>query len=258
MSTELILGIDIGGSAVKGAPVNIKLGELCSERYRVEIPELADPDSVSEVIASIVNYFNWKGPIGCTFPGVIKKGVIHTAANFDKSWIGINGETLIASKLENPPVFLLNDADAAGIAEMELGAGRGRQGVVIMLTFGTGIGTAIFSEGQLLPNTEFGHLEILCREAESFTSARARKKENLNWKKWTERVNQFLARMENLFWPDVFIVGGGVSRKHTQFLHLLKSRAEIVPAKMQNKAGIIGAALAANRQFEWVKNITNT
>lgn len=243
-----ILGIDIGGSGIKGAPVNIKNGELTTERHRIPTPQPSEPDAVADVIAEMVQHFNWEGPIGCTFPAVIKRGVVHTAANVDKSWIGVNGEELFQAKT-NCPVLLLNDADAAAIAEMEFGAGKGRDGVVIIHTFGTGIGSAIFFNGQLLPNTEFGHLEIRCLEAEQRASAKNRTDEGLRWKTWAWRVNEFLGRMEALFWPDLFIIGGGVSRKHEKFLPLLTTRTEIIPAQMLNQAGIIGAAIAAGQHF---------
>jgi len=244
-----ILGIDIGGSGIKGAPVNIKNGELTTERHRIPTPIPSAPDAVADVIAEMVQHFNWQGPIGCTFPAVIKQGVVHTAANVDESWIGVNGEEIFNAKTDCP-VLLLNDADAAAIAEIEFGAGKGRSGVVIVHTFGTGIGSAIFFNGQLLPNTEFGHLEIRCLEAEQRASAKNRTDEGLKWKTWAWRVNEFLGRMEALFWPDLFIIGGGVSRKHEKFLPLLTTRTEILPAQMLNQAGIIGAAIAAGQHFQ--------
>ncbi len=241
-----ILGIDIGGSGIKGAPVNIETGQLVTERYRIETPTLSTPDAVANSVAQIVHHFHWNDqPIGCTFPAVIKQGVVYTAANIDKSWIGTNGESLIRQKTACS-VTLLNDADAAGIAEMQFGAGKGQSGVVIMLTLGTGIGSAIFVDGKLLPNTEFGHLQIRGKDAEHRASSRVRTEKNLGWKKWATRLNEFLEQMEALFFPDLFIIGGGVSRKQEYFLPLLKTRAEIVPAQMRNQAGIIGAALAAS------------
>ena len=173
-----------------------------------------------------------------------KNGVTHTAANVDDSWIGANGRELLAKKT-GCPVILLNDADAAGIAEMEFGAGKGQQGVVIVLTLGTGIGSAIFINGRLVPNTEFGHMEVRGKDAEDRASDRIRKEKSLSWEKWAKRLNEYLGRMEMLFWPDLFIIGGGVSKKHEYFLPLLQTRAEIVPAQMLNEAGIIGAAMAA-------------
>ncbi len=242
-------GIDIGGSGIKGAPVDVQKGELTAERYRIPTPEPSVPEAVAEVVAQVVQNFKWQGPIGCTFPAVVKNGVAYSAANVDASWIGTNGEELIASKTGGQ-VIMLNDADAAGIAEMEFGAGQGRAGVVIVLTFGTGIGSAIFVDGRLVPNTEFGHMEVRRKDAEHRAAARFRTEEALTWKKWAKRVNEFLGRMEVLFSPDLFIIGGGVSRKHEEFFKFLKTRAEIVPAKMLNDAGIIGAAMAAAQRFK--------
>ncbi len=239
-----VLGIDIGGSGIKGAPVDIEKGVLTAKRYRIPTPQPSVPDTVAVVVAQIAKHFAWKGPIGCTFPAVIKDGVAYSAANVDKSWIGINGEKILKKKTKCP-VLLLNDADAAGIAEMEFGAGKGRQGVVIVLTFGTGIGSAIFVDGHLVPNTEFGHMEIRGKDAEDRAADRIRQEEELNWKKWAGRINEFLGRMEILFAPDLFIIGGGVSKKCDKFLPLLQTQAEIVPAQMRNEAGIIGAAMAA-------------
>jgi polyphosphate glucokinase len=239
-----ILGIDIGGSGIKGAPVDVIKGKLVTKRFRIPTPQPSKPDPVTDVVAQIVKHFEWKGPVGCTFPAVIKEGVAYSAANVDKSWIGTNGQKLLQEKT-GCPILLLNDADAAGIAEMEFGAGRGYKGVVIMLTFGTGIGSAIFVNGQLVPNTEFGHMEVRGKDAEDRTADRIRKEKNLNWEKWAARVDEFLGRMELLFSPDLFIIGGGVSKKHDKFLHLLHTQAKIVSAQMLNEAGIIGAARAA-------------
>lgn len=239
-----ILGIDIGGSGIKGAPVDIEKGVMLTERQRLDTPQPSVPETVGDVVAEIARRFNWRGPIGCTFPAVIKHGVAYSAANVDKSWIGFNGQQLFEQKT-GCPVLLLNDADAAGIAEMEFGAGKGEPGVVIMLTFGTGIGSAIFVDGRLVPNTEFGHMEIRGKDAEDRASDRIRAEKDLNWEKWARRVNEFLDRMELLFSPDLFIIGGGVSKKHDKFLPLLQTQAKVVPAQMLNEAGIIGAAMAA-------------
>lgn len=243
------LGIDIGGSGIKGAPVDTAKGELVADRFRIPTPQPSVPAAVADVVAQIVKHFEWRGPVGCTFPAVIKNGVAHSAANVDKRWIGTNGQQLIEQKT-GCPVLLLNDADAAGFAEMQYGAGRGHKGVVIMLTLGTGIGSAIFVDGKLVPNTEFGHMEIRGKDAEDRASDRIRKDEDLSWKKWARRVNEFLARMEALFSPDLFIVGGGVSKKHDRWLSYINTQAEIVPAQSLNEAGIIGAALAARLHFE--------
>jgi polyphosphate glucokinase len=239
-----ILGVDIGGSGIKGALVNVENGTLVAERHRIPTPQPATPEEVVEVVVQINRHFKWNGPIGCTFPAVIKHGVAYSAANVDKAWIGTNGEELLAKKT-GFPALLINDADAAGIAEMEFGAGHGQQGLVIMLTFGTGIGSAVFFNGQLVPNTEFGHMEIRGKDAEDRAAGRIRKEQDLNWKNWAKRVNEFLQRMEILFSPDLFILGGGVSKKHDKYLHLLHTQANIKPAEMRNDAGIIGAAMAA-------------
>jgi polyphosphate glucokinase len=239
-----ILGIDIGGSGIKGAPVDIKKGVLADERHRIPTPQPSVPEAVADVVAQITQHFEWQGPIGCTFPAVIRQGVAYTAANVDKSWIGANGEELI-SKKTGCPTLLINDADAAGFAEMKFGAGKGHQGVVIMLTLGTGIGSAIFTNGQLVPNTEFGHMDIRGKDAEDRASDRIRKEKDLGWEKWAGKVNEFLGHMEMLFSPDLFIIGGGVSKKHEKYFHYLDTKADIVPAQMRNEAGIIGAAGAA-------------
>ena len=240
-----IFGVDIGGSGIKGAPVDIRKGVLVEKRHRIPTPQPSTPEAVTDVVTEIAQHFNWQGPIGCTFPAVIKKGVAYSAANVDESWIGTNGENLIRKKC-GCPVLLINDADAAGIAEMEFGAGKGHTGVVIVLTFGTGIGSAVFTNGHLVPNTEFGHMEVRGKDAEDRAADRIRKGKELSWEKWAERVNEFLGRMEIVFSPDLFIIGGGVSKKHDNYLHLLDTQAEIVPAQMRNEAGIIGAAMAAS------------
>ncbi len=243
------LGIDIGGSGIKGAPVHVKRGELLAARYRLRTPQPATPKAVGKTVAKVVKHFDWQGPIGCTFPAVVKKGVVHSAANVDRSWMEVNGRRLLEEKT-GCPVRLINDADAAAIAEMEFGAGRNRQGVVFLLTFGTGIGTALFVDGVLVPNTEIGHIEVRLEgrasvEAEEYASDRIRKEEKLNWREWAARVSEYLCYLEDLFSPDLFIVGGGVSKKHHKFLPLLDTRTEVVPAELLNEAGIVGAALAA-------------
>jgi len=244
-----ILGIDIGGSGIKGAPVEVKEGVLAAERFRIPTPQPATPDAVGNAVAQIVQHFCWSGPIGCTFPAVVTKGVVHSAANVDKSWIGVNGKKLL-EKRTGCPVRLMNDADAAGLAEMRFGAGQGRMGVVFVLTIGTGIGSAIFVDGALFPNTELGHLQIPCDwagaiDAEQYASDRIRQEENLSWAAWAARVNEYLGLLEALFSPDLFIVGGGVSKQHGEFLPLLRTQAEVVPARLRNQAGMVGAALAA-------------
>jgi polyphosphate glucokinase len=241
-----ILGIDIGGSGIKGAPVTVATGEPVTERFRLDTPQPATPAAVAETVAAVARRFEWRGPIGVTFPAIVQHGVVHSAANVDKSWVGVNGQQLFA-EATGCPVVLLNDADAAGIAEMRFGAGKGQEGVVIALTFGTGIGSAVFLNGELLPNTEFGHMEMRGKDAEDWASDRARKENDLSWEEWATLVQDFLQRLELLFSPDLFIIGGGVSKKHDRFLPLIHIETPIVPAATLNEAGIIGAALAAER-----------
>ena len=239
-----ILGIDIGGSGIKGAPVDIETGTLARERHRIPTPQPSKPGAVGDTVAEIAAHFNWNGPIGCTFPAVIKDGVVQTAANVDNDWVDTNGQRLLQGKTGSP-ILLLNDADAAGIAEMTYGAGIGHAGVVFVLTFGTGIGSSVFVDGTLMPNTELGHLVIRGKDAEDRASDRIRKDKDLSWKKWAKRVNEYLSYLEFLFSPDLFIFGGGVSKKHEKFFHHLDIRAPVVPAALLNNAGIVGAALAA-------------
>lgn len=239
-----ILGIDIGGSGIKGAPVDIDTGEFLEERHRIPTPQPSIPNDVGDTVAEIAQFFKWSGPIGCTFPAIIKHGVAYSAANVDESWIGTDAASLFSHKT-GCPVCLTNDADAAGIAEMRFGAGRGRSGLVMMLTLGTGIGSAIFLNGQLMPNSELGHLEIRGKSAENRASDRVRDEKSLSWSKWANRLSEYLQTLEFLFSPDLFIIGGGVSKKYDKFLPLLDIDTEIVPAELFNDAGIVGAALAA-------------
>lgn len=239
-----VLGIDIGGSGIKGAPVNTGTGVLLAERFRLPTPEAAKPEQVASTVSNLVHHFSWSGPLGCGFPAAIRSGVALTAANIHKKWIGTDVASLFA-QATGCPVFVLNDADAAGLAEVTFGAGRGRQGVVVVVTIGTGLGTALFTDGQLVPNTELGHLEVDCQEAELIASDAARKRDNLSWKKWAQRFDVYLRRIESLFWPDLIILGGGSSKKFERFASYLTVRTEVVPAQFLNDAGIVGAALAA-------------
>lgn len=239
-----VLGIDIGGSGIKGAPVDIAQGNLLEERFRIPTPEKAKPAPVAKVVAKIAEHFDWHGPVGIGFPAAIRHGMVMTAANIHKKWIGENAAGLF-SIATDCPVAVINDADAAGLAEMTFGAGRGRRGVVLLITLGTGLGTSIFTDGHLLPNTEMGHIEIDCYDAELHASDAARKREDLSWKKWGKRLNKYLNKMEQLIWPDLIILGGGISKKHKKFLKYIKLEAEIAPAQFLNEAGIVGAALAA-------------
>lgn len=242
-----ILGIDVGGSGIKGAPVDTETGTLLAERLRIVTPEKAEPQPVAEVAAQIAQAFDWDGPIGIGFPAPIKSGIAKMAANISEDWIGVNADQLF-TEVTRCPCKVGNDADVAGMAEMTFGAGKGRMGTVIMITLGTGIGTAIFSNGHLLPNAEFGHLEIKGKDAESKASDAARQREELSWKKFAKRLNRYLNTMEKLFWPDLFIIGGGVSKKHEKFLPLLTLQTEVVPAQFENEAGIVGAALFGRRE----------
>jgi polyphosphate glucokinase len=237
-----VLGIDIGGTGIKGAPVDTERGVLLAERHRIPTPQPATPAAVARVVGDVARHFRWRGSIGCTFPAVIKNGVVMTAANVDKSWIGMNGAKLF-SRSTKCPVLLLNDADAAGVAEMSFGRGKGHNGVVVMLTLGTGIGSALFINGVLVPNTELGHLEVDGKEAEKRASEHAKEKHDLSWKSWAKELNKVLATVDALLSPDRIILGGGVSSKYDRYMKHLKSRAELVPAKLENDAGIVGAAL---------------
>lgn len=240
-----IFGVDIGGSGIKGAPVDLDRGDLAQERHKVLTPHPATPEDVAGCVAEVVGHFDWRGPVGLTFPGVVTDGLTRTAANVDKGWIDLDARTLLGDKL-GLPVTILNDADAAGVAEMTFGAGRGRKGTVIMLTLGTGIGSALFVDGTLVPNTELGHLELNGHEAEKHASTKAKEDGDLSWHHWAHRVQKYLAHVEMLFSPELFIIGGGVSRKSDKFLPLIEHvRAEMVPAELQNNAGIVGAAMAA-------------
>jgi polyphosphate glucokinase len=240
-----ILGIDIGGSGIKGAPVDVDTGALTADRFRIPTPEPSLPDAVAAVVATIAQHFNWHGPIGCTFPAVVKNGVTLSAANVARAWLGADAQNLFTRET-GCPVLVLNDADAAGIAEMQFGVGKDRPGIVLLLTLGTGIGSALFVDGLLVPNTEFGHI-VLPRgsEAEHWAADRIRTEKDLSWKKWAKRLNEVLTYLEILFSPDLFILGGGVSKNHDKFMPLLKVHAPVVPARLLNEAGIVGAALAA-------------
>ncbi len=239
--------MDIGGSGIKGAPVDLERGDLAQPRHKVLTPHPATPEAVGGCVREVVEHFGWSGPVGVTFPGVVTEGgTIRTAANMDKGWVDVDARALLGGALGGLPVTVLNDADAAGVAEMRVGAGKGRHGTVMLLTFGTGIGSALFVDGRLVPNTELGHLELHGHDAEKRASTRARDDEQLTWEHWAHRVQKYLAHLEMLFSPELFVIGGGVSRKSHKFLPLIEGiRAEIVPAELLNSAGIVGAAMAA-------------
>jgi|AP95_1055475.scaffolds.fasta_scaffold26272_3 polyphosphate glucokinase len=240
-----ILGIDIGGTGIKGGLVDVEAGKLVrEERFRLRTPRPATPNLVSETVARVVAHFGWQGPVGCGFPAVIRHGCVCTAANISNKWIGCDARSLFERDTECS-FTVLNDADVAGLAEMRFGAGRGHQGVVLVLTLGTGIGSALFIDGQLVPNTEFGHIEINGRNAERWTADSVRVKKALSWKRWARRVDVYLQALQFYLWPELIIIGGGVSKSHQKFLHYLTVDAEVVPAQLRNEAGIIGAAAAA-------------
>ena len=241
--------MDIGGSGIKGCLVDLEQGQLVGERVRLETPQPSLPEPVYDTVAQIVNSFDWTGRVGVTFPGVMKDGVAYTAANVDKSWIGTDIDAGLDARIPGT-VETLNDADAAGIAEMRFGAGRGRDGVVLMLTFGTGIGSALFLDGRLVPNTEFGHIQVDGHDGERKASAAAREREDLSYPDWAKRVDRYLEVLEAGLWLDLIIVGGGVSKKAHKWVPLLSTRTPVVPAELQNDAGIVGAALAAAEQVD--------
>ena len=242
------LGVDIGGTGIKGAPVDLEVGDLAGERYRIPTPKKSKPHEVGKIVQQIVQHFpDTDGPIGVTFPGVVINGVVHTAANMDRGWIGFDADKFFGDLLSRP-VTMMNDADAAGVAEMRFGAGKDRKGVVIMITLGTGIGCALFNNGVLVPNTELGHIEIDGQDAELLASGSARDNERLPWKEYAKRVQKYFRRLDALLWPDLVILGGGVSKEAEKFLADVKVRVPVVTAELLNNAGIVGAAtLAAGR-----------
>jgi polyphosphate glucokinase len=238
-------GVDVGGSGIKGGIVDLDTGLLIGERIKVYTPQPATPSAVAKGIAEVVNGFGWTGPLGVTYPGVVTHGVVQTAANVDKSWIGTNARDVISAKLNGQEVTILNDADAAGLAEARYGAGRDQSGLVVLLTFGTGIGSAVIHNGTLIPNTELGHLEVDGKEAEHRAASSVKERNDWSYEKWAKQVTRVLEVIENVIWPDLFIAGGGISRKADKWLPLLENRTPVVAAALQNTAGIVGAAMAA-------------
>lgn len=238
-----VLGIDIGGSAFKGAPVDTQTGKLLAERHRVEVDAPCPTAQGLAAAREIARHFNWKGPVGIGFPGVVQGSRIGAVGNLGRNWEGQDGGKLFG-RATGCPVALFNDADAAGLAEMKFGAGRRHQGSALMLTMGTGIGSALFHQGRLMPNIEFGHIPWKGKPIERFASAAVRKRRDLGWREWALRVNVFLAVAERISSPELIIIGGGVSRKSEKWFKYLKSSARIVPARLHNDAGIVGAALA--------------
>ena len=238
-----VFGIDVGGSGIKGAPVDTETGELLAERIRIKTPKPATPEAIATTAVEVVRRSGWDGPVGCGFPAVIKDGVVRTAANIDKAAIGFDMQERLERELKGP-VRVINDGDAAGLAEMRWGAGRGCEGVVLMLTLGTGIGTSLFVEGRLVPNTELGHIELRGKDAEHRASDSARKREDLSWQQYAERLDEYLHKIEDLLWPDLIVIGGGISKRSDRFFPHLTARTKVVRAEMLNEAGIAGAALA--------------
>ncbi len=240
-----VFGVDVGGSGVKGAPVDLETGALVGERLRIPTPQPSTPSAVASAIAEIVQAHGWSGPVGVTIPGVVRAGVIETAANIDNGWVGLDAAAMLSDRLEMPAT-ILNDADAAGLAEARYGAARGVDGVGILLTFGTGIGSAYLHNGRLIPNTELGHLVFKGQKAEHYAAGRLVKRGDLDVDWWAARVNELLAYIEELFWPDLFVVGGGISKRFESYAHHFTTQARIVPAVLRNQAGIVGAAFAAS------------
>lgn len=243
-----ILGIDVGASGIKGAVVDVQNGKLQGERFRVPTPHPSTPEAMAGAFAEIAEFFNYKGPIGCGFPAIVKNGVAMSAANIDPTWIGTNAEEVFG-KHTGCPVFVTNDADAAGMAEMRYGVGKGENGLVMMITIGTGLGSALFYKGMMIPNTELGHVQWKNgKSAESYASSGARERLKISRKEWADRFNEYLIHLERLFSPDLFILGGGESKFFEQYKSQLHTNARIIPAKLLNNAGIIGAAVYAAEQ----------
>lgn len=237
-------GIDIGGTGMKAAPVDLATGELAGERHRIDTPAHSTPEQLADVVRRLVRHHRWDGPVGICMPSVVTNGVVRTAANIDDSWIGVDAASLFAAAVD-APVALLNDADAAGQAEMAWGVGRGRGGVVVCLTFGTGIGSGLFVDGTLVPNTEFGHLELGGDDAELRAAAKARERESLSWSEWGDRANVYLRHVQSLVWPELIIVGGGVSKRADRWIDRVDVPCDLAVAALANNAGIAGAALHA-------------
>ncbi|NMH97642.1 polyphosphate--glucose phosphotransferase [Pseudonocardia acidicola] len=243
---HLGFGVDIGGSGIKGAPVDLNKGKLAAERVRIPTPQPSTPEAVAEAVGQVLDHFDWDDRFGCTFPAVVQHGIVQTAANVDTSWIGVDAHELLRSKTGRP-ALVINDADAAGAAEVRFGAAKDHKGVVLVTTLGTGIGSALVVDGVLVPNTELGHLEIDSCDAESRAADSAREREGLSWEEWAQRLTRYYSHVEALLWPDLIVVGGGVSKKAEKWLPAVQIRTPIVPATLRNEAGIIGAALLAAR-----------
>lgn len=249
-NAPLAYGIDIGGSGIKGAIVDLKSGQLHSARQKIATPQPSTPAAVAETVAEVVGHHGWDGPVGITVPAIVRDGIVQSAANIDPSWIGVDAQALFRDHLGGREVVVLNDADAAGLAEAAHGDPVARQGAAIFLTIGTGIGSAFLLDGRLFPNTELGHLRVKGKEAEHVASSAAKEREDLSFKKWAKRLNRVLATYEKLFNPQVFIIGGGISRKFEKWGPHLTIDTPVVPAQLRNEAGIIGAAMAVNTHVQ--------
>jgi polyphosphate glucokinase len=239
-------GIDIGGSGVKGAVVDLSTGDLAHERIKIATPHPATPNAVAETVAKLVAQADWNGPVGITLPSVVVNGIARTAANIDSSWVDTDARQLFSLALGGREVVVLNDADAAGMAEDQFGAAKNIQGLVMLLTFGTGIGSALMYHGTLMPNTEFGHMDVHGKEAEHRAASSVKERKNLSYKDWAAEVTKVLVALENLLWPDVFVAGGGISRDAEAWIPLLGNRTPVVAAHLRNTAGIVGAAMAVD------------
>jgi polyphosphate glucokinase len=239
-----VLGIDVGGSGVKGAVVDTRSGKLLTKRYRLSTPVPSTPKALGQTIARVAEHFAWKGPVGCGMPGPVKEGVLMLANNLDPGWSGLRVDRTL-SQLTGCRTFVVNDADAAGIAEMTFGAGKRKRGTVLLVTLGTGIGSSLFVDGRLVPNTELGQFELRGKRAELRASAAVRKQRKLSWGKWSARLQEYFDMVELLLWPDLIIIGGGVSRRADRFIPRLRLRAKVIPARLRNEAGLVGAALHA-------------
>lgn len=246
MEKEHILGLDIGGTGIKGAVIEVKTGKLLTERVKIMTPEPSTPEAVGKVAAEIKHKFGFEGIIGCGFPAIIKNGVAMSASNIDQSWLNTDVQEVLG-RHTGSRVFVANDADVAGMAEQTFGFVANQPGTVIVLTIGTGIGSALFYNGVLVPNTEFGHLKFHKSIAEKYTSNATRKEKDLSWDEFGGRLNEFLKHLEFIFSPNLFILGGGLSKKFDLYKEFFALETTIVPAKFQNEAGVIGAALYAHR-----------
>ena len=246
---RLGFGIDIGGSGIKGAPVDLATGEFTADRLRIRTPAPSTPEAVADVVKQVLDHFSWDGPYGCTLPAVVQHGIARTAANIDPSWIDTDVDALF-EKITGRNSFLSNDADAAGLAEVRFGAAKGQPGTVVVTTLGTGIGSALIYDGVLVPNTEFGHIELDGHDAEKKAASSVKDAEDLSYKHWAKRLTKYYAALENLLWPDLFVIGGGVSKDAEKFLPHIDVRTRLVAAGLQNNAGIVGAAVLSTERAE--------